>query len=206
MYLPTLLLYSRSPGCPNTYSIYIPRYRLSNTSSGTSTPLLSTSSVPITVIFWIPFAVSTPFHSKQVHYIDSPAPSQHSQTSPTHTQGLNIQYPNHVVLTTTPTQFTAEQLSTAISSLPENISATFPHPASPQPPQVTTQPTPLCKMSQAWHAFIATLPPSEQYFLGCYTFSPGIQHFAYNMHSNKFSFGIRQFSTSPTWFLHISHL
>ena len=80
----------------------------------------------------------------------------------------------------------AEQLSTAISSLPANTSATFLHSVSPQPPQVTTQHTALCKMShKALHAFITTLPFSEQYFLGCYTFPPSIQLFISNIHSNK---------------------
>ena len=42
----TLLLYSRNPESPNTYSICIPRHRFSHTLSGTSTSLLPTSSVP----------------------------------------------------------------------------------------------------------------------------------------------------------------
>ena len=61
----TLLLFSRNPGSPNTYSIYIPRHRFSHTSSGTSTPLLSINSDSITVSSWTPFAVSTLFHYKQ---------------------------------------------------------------------------------------------------------------------------------------------
>ena len=58
----TLLLYSRNPGNPNTYSIHIPRHRFSHTYSETSTPLLSTNSVPITVSSLTPFVVSTLFH------------------------------------------------------------------------------------------------------------------------------------------------
>ena len=43
-------------------------------------------------------------------------------------------------------------------------------------------------MSQkALRAFLTTLPPSEQYFLGYYTFPPSIQHFISDIHSNKFT-------------------
>ena len=131
--------------------------------------VLPINSVPITVSSWNPFAVSTRFHHKQAHPTVSPAPSIHTTTNLTHTQGFNIQYSNQA-MSPPSTHPTAEQLSTTTSSLPVNLSATFPHPVVPQPPQVTTQPTPQCKTShKAFHAFISTLPPSEQYFLGCYT-------------------------------------
>ena len=86
------------------------------------------------------------------------------------------------------TYLTAEQLSPTTSSLPANISATFPHPISLQPPQDITQPTSPCNMShKALRAFLTTLPPSEQYFLGCCTLPPSIQHFISDIHSNKFT-------------------
>ena len=53
----TILLYSKHPGSPSTYSIYIPRHRFSHTFSGTFTPLLPTIGVPITVSSWTPLAV-----------------------------------------------------------------------------------------------------------------------------------------------------
>ena len=89
----------------------------------------------------------------------------------------------------------------------KNMAATFPHPVSPQLPQVITQFTTLCKMShKAFHAYITTLPPSEQYFLGCYTLPSSIQPFISDTHSNRFHNGIRQFSASPKRFLCMHHL
>ena len=139
--------------------------------------VLPISSVPITVSSWIPFAVSTLFHHKQAHPTVTPAPSIHTTTNLTHAQGFNTQYSNQAMSppTTCPT---AEQLSTTTSSLPAIISVTFLHSISSQTPQVTTQHTPLCTMShKALHAFITFLSPSEQYFLGYYTFPPSMQHF-----------------------------
>ena len=91
----TLLLYSRNPDSPNTYSIYTPRHRFSYMFSGTSTPLLPTNSVPITVSSWTPFAVSTLLHHKQ---ISPTVPLAHSvqQTSHTHRAStLNTQTRQH---------------------------------------------------------------------------------------------------------------
>ena len=85
------------------------------------------------------------------------------------------------------TYLSTEQLSPTTSSLPANVSTTFPHPISPQPPQVITQPTSPCNMShKAFQAFITTLLTSEQFFLGCYTFPPSIQHFVSTIHNKKF--------------------
>ena len=89
----TLLLYSRHPGSPNTYSIHIPRHRFSHTSSGTSTPLLPINSVPITVSSWTPVAVSTLYHHKQASPTVTPAPG-HTTTNLIHTQSFNTHYSN----------------------------------------------------------------------------------------------------------------
>ena len=40
---------------------------------------------------------------------------------------------------------------------------------------------------KALHAFLTTLSPSKQYFLGYYTFPPRIQHLISDIHSNKFT-------------------
>ena len=90
----TLLLYSRHPGSPSTYSIYVPRHRFSHTLSGTSIPLLPTNSVPITASSWTPFAVSTLYHHKQASPTGTPAPSIHTTKNLTHTQGFSTQYSN----------------------------------------------------------------------------------------------------------------
>lgn len=43
----------------NSYSLYIPQYRLSYTSTGTITPSLLSCSIPMTVTYWLPRVVST---------------------------------------------------------------------------------------------------------------------------------------------------
>ena len=103
-----------------------------------------------------------------------------------HTQSFNTQYSNQAMSPPTPHP-SAEQPSTAISSLPANISTSFPQLVPTQSHQFTTQHTPLCTTShKALHAFLTTLPLSEQYFLGHYIFPPNIQHFISDIHSNKF--------------------
>ena len=182
----TLLLYSRHPGSPNTNSIYFLRHRFSHTLSGTSTHLLPTNSVPITVSSWTLFAVSTLFHHKQASPTATPT-SIHTTTNITHTHSFNILYSNQAMSPPNPHPST-EQLSTALSSLPANISVTYLHSVLPYPHQFTTHHTLPCKMShKALHAFITSLPLSEQYFLGCYIFPPSIQHFISDIHSNKFT-------------------
>ena len=140
----TLLLYSRIPGGPNFYSIYIPRHRFSHTSSGTSTPLLSTSSVPITVSSWIPYAVSTLFHHKQA-LLTVPRSLSTNHNNLTHTEPQHsTPKPRKSTLNTHPS---AEQLSTATSSLTANISTSFPHLVPTQSHLFTTQHTPPCTTS-----------------------------------------------------------
>ena len=181
----TLLLYSRHPGSPNAYSIHIPRHRFSHTFSCTSTPLLPTNSVPITVSSWTPFAVSTLYHHKQASPTGTLAPG-HTTTNLTHTQSFNTHYSNQAKSQFNPHP-TPEQPSTAISSLPTNISTSFPHLVPTQSHQFTTQHTPPCTTShKALRAFLTTMPLAEQYFLGHYTFPPNIQHFISDIHSNKF--------------------
>ena len=81
----TLLIYSRHPGSPSTYSIYIPRHRFSHTSSGTSTPLLPTISVPITVFSWTPLLFQH-FSTRNKHLQLLPLLPKYipQQPSPTH--------------------------------------------------------------------------------------------------------------------------
>ena len=149
--------------------------------------VLPISSVPITVSSWIPFAVSTLFHHKQAHPTVSPAPSIHTTTNFTHTQGFNTQYSNQTMSPPT-TCLTAEQLSTTTSPLPANISAIFLHSCSPQTSQVTTQHTSLGTIShKAMHTFVATLLSSEQYSLSCYAFPLCIEQFVSDIHCNKFT-------------------
>ena len=181
----TLLLYSRHPGSPSTYSIHIPRHRFSHTFSGTSTPLLPINSVPIKVSSWTPVAVSTLYHHKKASPTATPAP-RHTTTNLTHTQSFNTHYSNQAKSPFTPHP-SAERPSSATSSLPANISATFLHSASTQSHQFTTQHTPPCTTShKALRAFLTTMPLSEQYFLGHYIIPPNIQHFISAIHSNKF--------------------
>ena len=40
---------------------------------------------------------------------------------------------------------------------------------------------------KAFHSFIATLPSSKQFFLGCHSLPPNPQHCISNIHSNKFT-------------------
>ena len=92
-----------------------------------------------------------------------------------------------------------EQPSTAISSLPANISTSFPHSVSTQPHQFTTQHTPPCTTShKALHTFLTTMPLSEQYFLGHFIFPPSIQHFLSDIHSNKFTMASDGSVRAPT--------
>ena len=41
-----------------------------------------------------------------------------------------------------------------------------------------------CKV---FHSFLATLPPSKQFFLGCHSLHPNLQRFISDVHSNKFT-------------------
>ena len=167
----TLLLYSRNPASPSTYWIHIPRHKFSHTFSGTSTPLLPTNSVPITVSSWTPFAVSTLYHHKQASPTVTPTP-RHTTTHLTHTQSFNTHYSSQAKSPLTPHPST-EQPSTAISSLPANISTSFLHLVSTQSHQFTSQHTPPCTTShKALRAFLTTMPLSEQYFLGHFIFPP----------------------------------
>ena len=64
----------------------------------------------------------------------------------------------------------------------------FPGQVPLQPPQATTPPLPPPQAScKVFHTFLATLPSSEQFFLGCHSLPPNLQHFITDIHSNNFS-------------------
>ena len=148
-------MYSQKPGSPLTYSIFIPRYRFSYTSSGTTTSSPPSCSVPITVTHWLPFVVTTHFFSKHQPSISPLACPSPSSKSHNYTNYLRILYPGQVPLQ--PPQATTPHLS---------------------PPQTS------CKV---FHTFLATLPSSKQFFLGCHSLPPDLQHFISDIHRNKFS-------------------
>ena len=64
----------------------------------------------------------------------------------------------------------------------------FPGQLPLQPPQATSPPLPPPQTScKFFHTFLATLPSSEQFFLGCHSLPPNLQHFITDIHSNNFS-------------------
>ena len=151
----TLLLYSRKPGNPHLYSIFIPRYRFSYTSTGTTTPSLPSCSVLITVTHWLPFAATTHFFSK--HQPSSSPLACPSPSSKSHNYNNYLRIP-----------YTGQVPS--------------------QPPHATTPPLPPPQAScKFFYTFLATLSSSKQFFLGCHSLPPNLQHFISDIHSNKFT-------------------